>query len=61
MTVVMDYKAAKMQKGEDWGTFMSKYEDILPKFIEVYPETATEDFPNSSDKEKISKEKVKKE
>ena len=27
----------------------------------TYPETATEDFPNSSDKEKISKEKVKKE
>ena len=57
--VVMDYKAAKMQNGEDWGTVMSKYEDILLKFTETFPETATEDFPNSQDKEKITKEKVK--
>ena len=38
---------------------MSKYEDILLKFIGAYPETATEDFPNSQDKENITKEKVK--
>ena len=48
-----------MQNGEDWGTVLSKYEDILIKFIEAFPETAIKDFPNSQDKEKITKEKVK--
>ena len=46
-----------MQNGEDWGTVLSKYEDILVKFIEAFPETATEDFPNSQDKKKLQKKK----
>ena len=58
--VIIDYKADRASKGEDWDTMRSKYEDILALFLERYPTDPAKEseFPNSKDKSVFSKERL---
>ena len=33
--VVIDYKAGKTRKGDDWGTVRSKYEEVTKRYMRV--------------------------
>lgn len=59
LKIMMDYKASKLDIGEDWETVRSKYDDILKIFIAAYPAEQCKEFPNSARKDQFSQEKIK--
>lgn len=50
------FKVEQSAKGTDWNTCKTKFDEILPKFIESYPDEETADelhFPNFASKNEV--------